>query len=446
MDTYTIQLEIKSMVTKEIKKITIETGQVKTVKSLLDLGLRHEEQIRILKKIQDEIIALQSPQLATQLGSCIQCGGKMIKAGYNQSDFHAVFTDHKVKTQRQICNNCGWRNIPSVKSLFGASSHPDLVKLQCETGAEHTYRDAQVILNKQSLVKRKINNHEQIHNVIKKIGGYIAQTIEEDKIGLVEKAKELMVQIDGGHLKDKDPDKRSFEAMTAVIYRPENVIKNKKQNSKIISKHCAASALADDQEYMKKAVLVAAKKQGLSSDTNVIALCDGADNCWNIADSLRNHCSSLLGILDWFHIAMKFKNIALPKTQKAILEKAKWCLWYGKVDAAVGKLEILITKIKNSTKITKLFKLKNYLINNKKYIVDYGSRKNNNLPFTSHMAESTVESLINQRCKGHQHMRWTRDGVHKLLQTRAYITSNDWCNGWLNKIMSAMYKLSSLTI
>jgi hypothetical protein len=446
MDTYTIQLEIKSLVTKEIKKITIEAGQVKTVKSLLDLGLRHEEQIRILKKIQDEIIALQSPQLATQLDSCIQCGGKMIKAGYNQSDFHAVFTDHKVKTQRQICNDCGWRNIPSVKSLFGASSHPDLIKLQCETGAEHTYRDAQVILNKQSLVKRKINNHEQIHNVIEKVGGYIAQTIEEDKIDSMKKAKELIVQIDGGHLKDKDSNKRSFEVMTAVIYRPENVIKNKKQNSKIISKHCAASALTDDQEYIKKAALVAAKKQGLSSNTDVIVLCDGADNCWNIADSLRNHCSSFLGILDWFHIAMKFKNIALPKTQKIILEKAKWCLWHGKVDTAVDKLETLIAKIKDPTRITKLSKLKNYLINNKKYIVDYGSRKNNNLPFTSHMAESTVESLINQRCKGHQHMRWTRDGVHKLLQTRAYITSNDWCNEWLNKIMNAMYKLSPLTI
>jgi hypothetical protein len=446
METYTIQLEIKSLVTKEIKKITIETGEIKRVKSLLDLGLRHKEQIKILEKIQDEIITIQSPQLATQLSSCLQCGGKMIKAGYNQSDFHAVFTDHKVKTQRQICNNCGWRNIPSVKSLFGASSHPDLVKMQCETGAEHTYRDAQVILNKQSLVKRKINNHEQIHNVIEKIGGYIAQTIEEDNIGLVEKAKELLVQIDGGHLTDKDPAKRSFEAMTAVIYRPENVIKNRNKNSRIISKHCAASALADDQEYMKKALLVAGKKQGLSSDTNIIALCDGADNCWNIADSLRNHCSSFLGILDWFHIAMKFKNIALPKTQKTILEKAKWCLWHGKVDIAVNKLETLIIKIKNPSRINKLSKLKNYLINNKKYIVDYGSRKNNNQPFTSHMAESTVESLINQRCKGHQHMRWTRDGAHKLLQARAYITSNDWCNGWLNKIMGAMYKSSPLTI
>ena len=161
-------------------------------------------------------------------------------------------------------------------------------------------RDAQVILNKQSLVKRKINNHEQIHNVIEKVGEYIGQTIEKDNISPNTKAQELMVQIDGGHLKDKSPDRRSFEAMTAVIYRPENVIKTKSQKNKIISKHCAASALSDNQEYMKRSLLIAAKKQGLSDQTKITALCDGADNCWNIADSLREHCSSFLGILDWF--------------------------------------------------------------------------------------------------------------------------------------------------
>tara|TARA_B110000977_G_scaffold164219_1_gene210590 strand:- start:12 stop:1352 length:1341 start_codon:yes stop_codon:yes gene_type:complete len=446
MDTYTIQLEIKSSITSRVKKITIDKGEIKTVKTLLDLGLRHEEQIKILKNLQDGIIASQSSQLATKLDGCIKCGCVMAKKGFNVSDFHSVFTDHKVKTQRQICNGCGWRNIPSVKALFGTSSHPDLIKLQCETGAEHTYRDAQVILNKQSWVKRKINNHEQIHHVIEKVGEYIGQTIDQNTIIPETKAEELMVQIDGGHLKDKDPDARSFEAMAGVIYRPENIIKAKNKRGKIISKHCAASALSDSQEYMIKSVLVAARKQGLSSSTNITALCDGADNCWNIANSLKNQCASFLGILDWFHVAMKFQNISLPKTQKKRLERVKWCLWHGNVDKAIDKINPLIDKVKNASRLTKLVKLKNYIVNNKDYIVNYDLRKDNNLAFTSNMAESTVESLINQRCKGHQHMRWTRDGVHKLLQIRSYITSNDWSHGWLDKIMGAMYKLSPLTI
>ena len=50
---------------------------------------------------------------------------------------------------------------------------------------------------------------------------YIDQTIEQNTIAPETKVEELMVQIDGGHLKDRDPDTRSFEAMAGVIYRPD---------------------------------------------------------------------------------------------------------------------------------------------------------------------------------------------------------------------------------
>ena len=261
----------------------------------------------------------------------------------------------------------------------------------------------------------------------------------------VSAAGEIIAQIDGGHIKDKDPDKRSFEAMTAIMYRPESMIKKHNKNV-IINKTCVASALSDSQKYMKKAALAAAQKQGLSKKTKVVALCDGAENCWSIARTLQSHCASFLGILDWFHVGMKFNNISLPKTQKSKLEMVKWSLWHGNVEKALQKLEALIAKVKNTARSTKLRKLKTYIENNQDYIVDYHHRQQQNLPFTSHMAESTVESLINQRCKGQQHMRWTRAGVHKLLQIRAFIASNNWTTGWLEKIMGAFCESFLLTI
>ena len=90
-----------------------------------------------------------------------------------------------------------------------------------------------------------------------------------------------------------------------------------------MSKNCIDSALLDDQEYIKKAALLAAKEQGLSKETTITALCDGAANCWSIAKSLQDHCGTFIGILHWFHVAMKFQNIALPKTQKIKLDKVK---------------------------------------------------------------------------------------------------------------------------
>lgn len=54
MNHYVIQ--IKSKVSGKTQTITLEEGSVKEFKSILDLRLRHEEQISILKKIQDAIL------------------------------------------------------------------------------------------------------------------------------------------------------------------------------------------------------------------------------------------------------------------------------------------------------------------------------------------------------------------------------------------------------
>ncbi len=64
-------------------------------------------------------------------------------------------------------------------------------------------------------------------------------------------------------------------------------------------------------------------------------------------------------------------------------------------------------------------KLKVYLENNKGFIVNYEERYNSGKIISSSIAEANIESLINIRCKGKQHMRWSREGVHPLLQVRA---------------------------
>lgn len=67
-----------------------------------------------------------------------------------------------------------------------------------------------------------------------------------------------------------------------------------------------------------------------------------------------------------------------------------------------------------------------YIENNTKLITNYQTRQDLGLIFTSQMAESTVESLINKRCKGQQHMRWSREELHELLEVRAAVNRNDW--------------------
>ena len=150
-------------------------------------------------------------------------------------------------------------------------------------------------------------------------------------------------------------------------------------------------------------------------------------------------------ILDWFHIAMKFQNISIPEIGKELLQSAKWNLWHGNCDKALECLKELIeieTIVVDKPLCAKLYKLSTYISNNTDGIVNYGERKNKGLVFTSNLAESTVNTLINERQKGKQKMLWSREGAHNVLQIRAAQRSESWVKDW-ESVEDMVYKLAA---
>ena len=226
---------------------------------------------------------------------------------------------------------------------------------------------------------------------------------------------------DGGHINTIEEGKRGFEAMTAVVYRPESLFSNDKDTRNYLtSKHCAASAKSDGNEQIINNTIIAALKRVLSTQTAITALCDGATNCWQVVDALELLAASMVCILDWFHLAMKIK----------------WHLWRGRVDNALIRLTSLITEVPENL-CERLVNLETYVKNNTDKIVNYREHQKQGLAFTSNLAESTVESLINQRCEP-QHMRWSREGIEPLLQLLAAIASNDCKDIWKIAILNSV--------
>lgn len=84
----------------------------------------------------------------------------------------------------------------------------------------------------------------------------------------------------------------------------------------------------------------------------------------------------------------------------------------------------MITETEDKKVKDKLQKLLEYLLNNESILINYDKRKASNLPFTSNIAESTVENLVNSRYSHDGKMQWKREGAHSLLQVRAVIYSN----------------------
>lgn len=427
-----------------IKRDTLKIYDLEKPESILELGLRHREQISLLEKVQNVILAEQASLLDAGYKVCPKCGGKLQKNGNRISNFHAVFSDHQLKIQQHCCDNpdCDWRSFPTINSLLGTNRHPDLAKLQCEQGALYSFREGQKNLERLNCEVRSINNHTQIKRLTTQVGEIISeqnhQPPKPEECASI--AEELVVQVDGGHIPIQDKEKRSFEALSAIIYQPKNLERIDKNHRKITQKACVASAQNDELKTMKAYMINAAIKQGLGETTKACGLADGAKNCWSVLLAIEPYCQSLECILDWFHIGKKFQNVkqTLEESFAESLESAKWELWRGKTDEALAKLVIMRDEITDGKKKSKLQGLYDYLARNRDYLVNYEDRKQANQTYTSQVAESHIESLINDRHKRSGKMQWTREGAHQVLQIRTKMTSNEWERIAINTVFSAL--------
>jgi len=423
---------------KVISKNKVEDFEIEKPTSILDLGLRHKAQIQLLRKIQQHVLDAQSLLISPESETCPKCGTRLTKNGYKQSNFHAVFSDHKLKMQRHVCPNCRENYVPSIKSLFGTSIHPDLYKLQCELGSAFSFFKSECQLANLCQEKREINNHERVKKTVNAVGKALFDIMTKNEVS-PQSAQSLIVQVDGGHIKDKAHDKRSFEALSAKIYRPESVIR-KGNRSIIKDRTCVASAKNDRLKSIKQLIKSAATRQGMSKKTKVTVIADGAKNCWQASSILHNQCGEIEYILDWFHIAKLFQPLinSLEGENRDKIESIKWTLWQGKKTEAIIKLKEIISQFFEDNIISKLKIILTYLNQNIDQLCHYAERKEKGLLFTSHVAESTVEHLINERHKRKQKMQWTRESAHHVLQIRASIASYDWSTVWGTAVQAAI--------
>lgn len=413
---------------------TISDKPVDKPITINELGYLHKEQIEMTKSIQDFKIKHQAV-LINRNGTCPKCGKRPYTHGIRKSKFHAALTDHEVFIQRRSCK-CGWGGPYTVEGIYGSSIHPDLLEKQAIQGVENSYRKASSNLNAESKKVRPINSVEGIRKCVAKVSKMIEKQklVKPNEVKKNESAKKLVAVSDGGHVKSNNNNSRSFEAMITTVYRPENIEVIDKNHNRITKKTCVASALSDGQLSIKKLTLNACIKEGMHSKvTELTYLTDGASNCWSITKGLEKYCKSMIKILDWFHITKRFTiilNKSLKEEFKDRINKVKWHLWHGNSKNSLSRLEALISDINDEKVKSLLTELYEYINRNKKYLTNYQKRKAKELPFTSTLAETSVNSLINERQKNNKKMQWSREGSHNILQIKTSLFSKTWNEDW----------------
>jgi len=73
--------------------------------------------------------------------------------------------------------------------------------------------------------RRSVNNHNNIKLLTTQVGAVLSQENLKTPAArdCAAPATAVIVQVDGGHIPLKQRDKRSFEALSGVVYRPESI-------------------------------------------------------------------------------------------------------------------------------------------------------------------------------------------------------------------------------
>lgn len=425
---------------KVVDRKIITDKKIEKPEKIDDLGYDHKEQISMLQEIQDVFLFNQTK--LTALLNCPKCGSRVIRRGNTIADFHAVYTDHRLQMPSVSCCNkdCSTGKITnSIYSLFGSNMHPDLVKKQVELASDQSFVKAQEALVRENGRYRPINNQLTIKKTTDKIGKILSD-IHREIPNLDEQvtSDHLIVQVDGGYIKSSNKNGKAFEVLVSTIYKVDDHIaggfsKNGiRKSGTIVNKIYSASTIKDGCKTIKAMTIAAAKKQGMTKNTKITGLSDGASNCRNVIKTLEKYCSSIECIPDWYHIKMKFDRLInqLETPYATIVESLKWKIWHGKSQEAVDRLGQLYIELLGTDYADKIHELLKYLSNNINYLANYQLRKDKELPYTSSIIESTIETLVNTRHKKKHKAQWSREGAHNVLQIRASRAGNKWQEEW----------------
>jgi hypothetical protein len=114
------------------------------------------------------------------------------------------------------------------------------------------------------------------------------------------------------------------------------------------------------------------------------------------------------------------------------LDKVKWFLCRGNAESALERLAKLQFGLEDEKCLFQLQELYEYLDMDKGYMINYQEWQAANLQFTSTIAESLVNELINKRQKNDKKMQWSREGAHDILQIMTSIFNKAWKVDWEN--------------
>ena len=423
--------------------------------NLADLGLSLAEGRRLLGQLQSTLVSQQAEKWLAQHTKCRRCGQALAHKDSRSIVVRTAFGKIEVPSQRFWACRCaagGRRQTfsPLCKVLTRRTT-PELECLQTKWAAHLPYRQANSLLKEVLPLDEAISfgaTRRRILAIGKRLDQQVQHDIAQHRDGgpagvASRQSKDVAcVAVDSAWLTlYASPKTRRAERAEEELHPLRMKLVWSHHVNIVAGRATFASRPPRLYGYVHKNVASAADRldqflraSGVQPDERVTVISDDAGE---FVKAVQGSELARGRILDWFHIAMKFKAAENSVVSSKVIEplerdsvcdqirRAKWLVWHGKGRKAVARIKAIDAVLlarpghEDSALGWNLRRLYYYIENNKSTLVNYGARYRKGLPISSSIAESAVNLLVSHRMAKKQQMRWTNEGAHCLVQVRA---------------------------
>jgi len=407
--------------------------------TLSNLGLRLDEGRELLRRTQQAAVSVQVASWLAGRSACESCHLPLAHKDIGTIVCRTTFGKVELASPRYLQCWCRtpvqYRARPTFSPLALALRQRvtgELEQLQVEWAAQLPYRSA-VRLLRQILPLDAGISFSGTRNRVRAVGLQLDRQ-DERAIERLPKARGPSIQ---------SPSVTAVAVDSVWLKHCERKRTEGRQLNVVAGRATLAEGGNSLYGYVTRQVPSGAKRldlflsqQGVRPNERATAITDGAVEFETAAAG-----SVLTGarILDWFHIAMKFRaaqmsavmlSLRSPAQWRAIehsIERAKWLVWHGRAHKALERLRSVLETVKGmpeedrSTLSLNVERVLNYLDQNGRYLVPYAARYRAGQAISSATAESAVNELVSARMAKRRQMRWSEQGAHLLVQVRSAV-------------------------
>lgn len=366
---------------------------------------------------------------------CGGCGGKSRFVNHRPKVMTTLVSEVRLRRAYYHCAGCGHGRSPldETLSVVGTSFSPAVRELTCLANAEVSFAKGSHFLDRMSGIRL---HKEEGRRIAEELGRELErQTVEEVENAFEpnkpsprenpEHARRLYVSPDGTTVPTVHGWKEVKVGAVFTATVPRAGEDPERERTRYVG-------LLGTAELFYRRLYVEMQKQGLTDDTEVVVIGDGAHWIWNEAE--LGFPKNRVEIIDFYHAAEKLWGVSRAVFGEESPKGKRWAeKWSGKLkrgdgDRAIAAMTRLKPKTEEGRKV--LRETLRYFKSNRGRM-RYRAFRRRGLFIGSGVVEGSCKHLVGDRLK-HGGMHWTDEGAQAILSVRLALLNQRWDHLWLN--------------